>query len=116
MLSALIPARHSYAALPLTGQLPHQRSVHSGPLVAYSPVSRSADYTFTRPRRNAEAREVAYYLYELSFSWKRFTVVQVRIFRFKSLRGQTKHSKQFLFRFFMLGNVIFTLYEQHEFN
>ncbi len=33
MLSALIPSRHSYPAMPLTGQLVHQRSVHFGPLV-----------------------------------------------------------------------------------
>src|SRR3989339_1662482 len=33
MLSALIIARHSYPAMPLVGQLVHQRSVHSGPLV-----------------------------------------------------------------------------------
>ncbi len=33
MHSALIPATHSYPALPLAGQLVHQRCVHSGPLV-----------------------------------------------------------------------------------
>src|ERR671934_1242788 len=33
MLSALIPAEHSYPAVPLAGQLAHQRFVHSGPLV-----------------------------------------------------------------------------------
>ncbi len=33
MLSAFIPSRHSYPALPLAGQLVHQRSVHPGPLV-----------------------------------------------------------------------------------
>ena len=33
MLSALIRSRHSYGAMPLAGQLPHQRSVHFGPLV-----------------------------------------------------------------------------------
>src|SRR4030042_2781647 len=33
MLSAVIPARLSYPAMPLAGQLAHQRSVHSGPLV-----------------------------------------------------------------------------------
>ncbi len=33
MLSALIPSRHSYPAVPLAGQLVHQRSVHPGPLV-----------------------------------------------------------------------------------
>jgi hypothetical protein len=33
MLSALIPSRRSYPAVPLAGQLVHQRSVHPGPLV-----------------------------------------------------------------------------------
>jgi hypothetical protein len=36
MLSALIWSRHSYAALPLAGQQPHQRSVQLGPLVLKS--------------------------------------------------------------------------------
>src|SRR5438445_11623516 len=33
MLSALISTEHSYPAVPLAGQLAHQRFVHSGPLV-----------------------------------------------------------------------------------
>ena len=33
MLSEVIHSRLSYGALPLVRQLPHQRSVHSGPLV-----------------------------------------------------------------------------------
>jgi len=33
MLSALIPSELSYPAMPLAGQLAHQRFVHSGPLV-----------------------------------------------------------------------------------
>src|SRR5512146_1033336 len=33
MLSALIPTEHGYPAVPLAGQLAHQRFVHSGPLV-----------------------------------------------------------------------------------
>src|SRR6185369_2194606 len=33
MLSAVIPARHNYPAMPLEGQPEHQRSVHPGPLV-----------------------------------------------------------------------------------
>ena len=33
MLSAFIRSRRSYPAVPLAGQLVHQRSVHSGPLV-----------------------------------------------------------------------------------
>src|SRR3954469_26007018 len=33
MLSALIPTELGYPAMPLAGQLAHQRFVHSGPLV-----------------------------------------------------------------------------------
>ena len=33
MLSAVIPSERSYPALPLAGQLVHQRFVHPGPLV-----------------------------------------------------------------------------------
>ena len=33
MLSEVIHSQHSYSAMPLAGQLIHQRSVHSGPLV-----------------------------------------------------------------------------------
>ena len=33
MLSALIPSKRSYPAMPLARQLVHQRFVHSGPLV-----------------------------------------------------------------------------------
>ncbi len=36
MLSAFIPSRLSYPALPLAGQLVHQRSVQLGPLVLES--------------------------------------------------------------------------------
>src|SRR5690606_41963707 len=36
MLSALISSRHSYPAVPLAGQLVHQRPVHPGPLVLRS--------------------------------------------------------------------------------
>ena len=33
MLSALIPSEHGYPAVPLAGQLAHQRFVQPGPLV-----------------------------------------------------------------------------------
>ena len=36
MLSAVIPSRHSYGAVPLVRQLPDQRSVQLGPLVLES--------------------------------------------------------------------------------
>ena len=48
MLSAVIVTRHSYPAMLLAEQLVDQRSVHPGPLVASSPISRSADYIFIR--------------------------------------------------------------------
>ena len=54
MLSAVITTRHSYPAVPLAGQLVDQRSVHPGPLVASSPVSRSADYIFILSRYREE--------------------------------------------------------------
>src|SRR3989344_5141996 len=67
MLSAVIVTRHSYPAVPLAGQLADQRSVHPGPLVASSPVSRSADYIFILPRL-CEVRTMASYPCEQSFS------------------------------------------------
>ena len=33
MHSVVIPSQHSYPAVPMVGQLEHQRLVHSGPLV-----------------------------------------------------------------------------------
>ena len=56
MLSAVITTRHSYPAVPLAGQLVDQRSVHPGPLVASSPISRSADYIFIRSRESGRGR------------------------------------------------------------
>jgi len=47
MLSAFIQSEHSYPALPLVEQLVYQRSVRFGPLVTYSPITRSVDYIFT---------------------------------------------------------------------
>src|SRR5699024_1844764 len=44
MLSALIPATHSYPAMPLAEQLVHQRCVHPGPLVL-----RTAPLNFPAP-------------------------------------------------------------------
>src|SRR5574342_212911 len=55
MLSALIPTEHSYPAVPLAGQLAHQRFVHSGPLVlGAAPLKRptpTADRDQTVSRR-----------------------------------------------------------------
>jgi len=47
MLSEVILSRLSYSAMLLAEQPIDQRSVHFGPLVASSPISRSTDYIFT---------------------------------------------------------------------
>src|SRR3989440_12867666 len=49
MLSALIPSAHSYPAMPLAGQLVHQRSVHPGPLVL-----RTAPLKFPTPTEDRD--------------------------------------------------------------
>src|SRR5574342_896471 len=50
MLSAVILARLSYPAMPLAGQLAHQRSVHSGPLVLGAAPRKSPAPTADRDR------------------------------------------------------------------
>src|SRR5512139_1491314 len=50
MLSAVIPARLSYPAVPLAGQLAHQRSVHPGPLVLGAAPLKSPSPTADRDR------------------------------------------------------------------
>ena len=50
MLSALIPSRHSYPAVPLAGQLVHQRSVRPGPLVLGSAPRKSLTPAVDRDR------------------------------------------------------------------
>ena len=50
MLSALIPTEHSYPAMPLAGQLAHQRFVHSGPLVLGAAPLKSPTPTTDRDR------------------------------------------------------------------
>src|SRR5207344_1279711 len=50
MLSALIPTEHSYPAMPLAGQLAHQRFVHSGPLVLGAAPLKSPAPTLDRDR------------------------------------------------------------------
>src|SRR4029079_9890201 len=63
MLSALIPAEHSYPAVPLAGQLAHQRFVHSGPLVlGAAPVkvpTPTADSDTARSRRSEPSSRAA---------------------------------------------------------
>src|SRR5918996_2779763 len=50
MLSVLIPTEHSYPAVPLAGQLAHQRYVHSGPLVLGATPLKSPTPTADRDR------------------------------------------------------------------
>src|SRR5512140_1524551 len=50
MLSALIPATRSYPAVPLAGQLVHQRYVQRGPLVLVSAPLKSPTPTTDRDR------------------------------------------------------------------
>src|SRR5256884_4769382 len=50
MLSALIPTEHSYPAVPLAGQLAHQRFVHSGPLVLGAAPLKALTPTMDRDR------------------------------------------------------------------
>ena len=56
MLSAVIPSRRSYSAVPLAGQPTHQRSLHSGPLVLGAtprkPPAPTADRDRTVSRRS----------------------------------------------------------------
>ena len=50
MLSAVIPSELSYPAMPLAGQLAHQRSVHPGPLVLGAALLNSLTPTADRDR------------------------------------------------------------------
>ena len=50
MLSALILSEHSYPAMPLIGQLVHQRFVHFGPLVLEADPRKSPTPTADRDR------------------------------------------------------------------
>src|SRR4028119_431919 len=63
MLSAVIPSRRSYPAMPLVGQLVHQRSVHPGPLVlGTTPLSSptaTADRDRTVSRRSEPSSRTA---------------------------------------------------------
>ena len=56
MLSAFISSVHSYPAMPLAGQLVHQRSVHPGPLVLrtapFKSLSPATDRDRTVSRRS----------------------------------------------------------------
>src|SRR5579871_1426290 len=63
MLSAVIPSGHSQPAVPLAGQLAHQRSVHPGPLVLGTALlkllTRAADRDRTVSRRSKPSSRAA---------------------------------------------------------
>src|SRR5699024_8585526 len=63
MLSAVIPSRRSQPAMPLAGQLAHQRSVHPGPLVLGTGLlkypTRAADRDRTVSRRSKPSSRTA---------------------------------------------------------
>ena len=63
MLSALIPTEHSYPAVPLAGQLAHQRFVRPGPLVLGTAFlkspARAADRDRTVSRRSKPSSRTA---------------------------------------------------------
>src|SRR5215468_11944970 len=63
MLSAVIPSRRSKPAVPLAGQLAHQRSVRPGPLVLgtapLKPPARAADRDRTVSRRSKPSSRTA---------------------------------------------------------
>src|SRR3569623_189934 len=50
MPSAVIPSEHSQPAMPLAGQLAHQRSVRPGPLVLGTAILKSPTRTAVRDR------------------------------------------------------------------
>ena len=111
MLSAVIVTRHSYPAVPLARQLVDQRSVHPGPLVDASPISRSSDYIFTLPEGEGggilPAGAVVF-----------FETIPLpaspRVFQRKSVRGQTEYSIQFFFRLTFPAHIVLILYEQEQ--
>src|ERR1700692_2490246 len=63
MLSAVIPSRRSQPAVPLAGQLAHQRSVRPGPLVLGTALlkvpARAADRARTVSRRSKPSSRTA---------------------------------------------------------
>src|SRR6266481_5834932 len=63
MLSAVIPPERSQPAMPLAGQLAHQRSVHPGPLVLGTALpkspTRAADRDRTVSRRSKPSSRTA---------------------------------------------------------
>src|SRR5690625_4487289 len=74
MLSALIPAAHSYPAMPLAGQPIHQRCVHPGPLVLGTAPFKSPTPTADRDRtvsRRSEPSSRAALMGEQPNPWDR---------------------------------------------
>ncbi len=114
MLSAVIVTRHSYPAVPLAGQLADQWSVHPGPLVASSPVSRSADYIFILLRCVRSWDGGILPIHAVALMGAIPHGMSLRIFQRKSLRGQTKHLIQFFFCLSLPAHIVFILYEQKK--
>ena len=79
-----------------------------------SPISRSADYTFTRPHRMwSEGGGMLPIQTVILYEMIRYCI-SPSVFQLKSLRGQTKHGKQFFSRFFLLSNIVLLLHTQRE--
>src|SRR3989344_933283 len=111
MLSAVILSRHSYGAVPRARQLPDQRSVHFGPLVAFFPCFQERRL-YLHPPSFGTKKELAYYpgkpsrrggirrcLSPSSAGWRIL----------KSLRGQTQTRQKFCSGFLAFGNIVFLL-------
>lgn len=106
MLSALITHEHSYPAVPLAGQLAHQRFALPGPLVTYSLITKSVDYIFNHRKSDfssliSDIRWLpAYYGYEFhnhpSFDKLRISRYGVITNFIKGAKHfQSKHTKNF---------------------
>ncbi|TSC77541.1 MAG: hypothetical protein G01um101429_1015 [Parcubacteria group bacterium Gr01-1014_29] len=111
MLSAVIHSRLSYPALPLAGQLVDQRSVLSGPLVAFSIISNGADYIFTPQLRGSACYSnqcPIYYEIILLSSPSAKPGIQ-------SLRGQIQQPIYFFFCLLSFRNIICVLNSKKTF-
>src|SRR3989344_5520136 len=124
MLSALILSRHSYPAVPLAGQLADQWSVHSGPLVTNLILIKfkiklvpcfQGRRLFLHPSELLGEGGGILPVQTVTLCGVIRCCTSPSIFQLKSLRGQTKRSKQFFSCFFLLCNVILLLHTQREF-
>ena len=69
MLSAVILAELGYPAMPLAGQLAHQRSVHPGPLVLRAAPLKSPTPTLDRDRHSVTTLADRYRLGLFQSEW-----------------------------------------------